>query len=66
MKIKQHKGETVKNTEIFYIREGSVLGAELFLINSKPIHTIINNHAAVHGQPEIKEEENEDDEEDDF
>lgn len=38
------KGEINKQVEILYLREGAIFGAELFLIGSKPIHTIIANH----------------------
>ena len=60
MKVESSKGERASNLDIVYISEGAVLGAELFLINSKPIHTIINNQAIAHGQQfEIKEEDEE-------
>lgn len=51
--------------EILYLREGAIFGAELFLIGSKPIHTIITNHtggrssAATDSKLSIREEENE-------
>jgi hypothetical protein len=61
MRVRSSKGETLRNAEILYIREGALIGAELFLMNSKAIHAIISNHAAMHGQEEVKEEESEED-----
>lgn len=58
-------GEISKPVDILYLREGAVFGAELFLIGSKPIHTIISNHtgsrttAPPDSKLSIREEEHE-------
>jgi len=44
--IKTDSGYVAKNVEILYLSEGSVIGNELLLINSKSVQTIINNHAS--------------------
>jgi hypothetical protein len=55
---KDQKGNIINGTTpIVYIREGSVLGGELFLIASKIIHTIISTHDK---NRSIQEEEDED------
>ena len=38
------KGEHRKDVEIVYLSEGSVVGGELFLMQSKTINTIIGQH----------------------
>lgn len=60
------KGHIEKKVEIIYLREGAVLAAELFLISSKSIHSIINNHSQTHAQSQVSlaEEEHESDGED--
>ena len=44
--VKTDSGYVTKNVEILYLSEGSVIGNELLLINSKSVQTIINNHAS--------------------
>ena len=42
--LQAEDGTHSKNVEIVYIPEGSVVGCELFMINSKPIHSLITPH----------------------
>lgn len=52
--------------EILYLREGAIIGAELFLIGSRSIHTIISHHSASRGPADsklsVREEEQEESE----
>lgn len=61
MKVRDDKGNIITRTvTILYLPEGSVLGGELFLMASKPVHQIITSLSATYSIHEENEEEEED------
>lgn len=58
MRVRDQRGLSIlKDVTIVYAGEGSVLGAELFLMSSRSIHTVISNHAETRNESIEEDEE---------